>query len=52
MNPQEENYFEGGQKNKEKEDLNEDRATDRSTIKVGELENHHEYKCRICLGLG
>ena len=50
------NFF-GLGKNKEEEKLksrNKESVNplDRSTIKVGEIENQNDYKCRICLGMG
>lgn len=49
--------FFGFGKSKEEQELKTkenvaDESHNRSTIKVGQIENKQDYKCRICLGLG
>ena len=49
--------FFGFGRNKEEEQLKNsetspDDPQNRSTIKVGQIENQQDFKCRICLGLG
>lgn len=33
-------------------DVQNDNPANRSTIKVGDIENINDYKCRICMGVG